>query len=143
MTEFWINNKDFILLLVVGLAFTIIGFYKNYKIDTIRKNGIKTEGQIIDYIREINHSSDRITTYYHALISFTDAKGVNRQIKEDFGTSMRPNKQLPYLIKIAYRETNGEFEIATENKLNDFLALFFFITGMIVTIATLFFRFFN
>jgi len=142
MIEFLINNKDFILLLLIGLTFTAIGFYKNYKIDTIRKTGIKTEAQIVDYIRETDHSSDRISTYYHALISFTDSKGISRHIKEDFGTSMRPNKQLPYPIKIAYLETNGEFEIATESKFTDFVAMFFLIMGMIVTITTLFFRFF-
>ena len=142
MVELFIENKDFILILTLGLVFTFIGFYHNYKVDTLRKNGIKTNAYIVDYVSEVSYSHNKIQVYYHALINFTDLKGNSRQVKDEFGTSTKPNKKLPYPIQIAYLEVNDRLEVTTFNKIQDFFLMLIMTAGVIITIAVLFFRFF-
>ncbi len=144
MFDFWVHNKSFFIPMILGLAFIFLGIYKNYKIDTIRRDGIKTTAEIVDYIGEMSYTTEPIRELYYAVIRFTDSNGTGRQvIDRTYGTSIKPNKKLPYQLNINYIEKNGEFEVVTESKLNDIIAMGILIIGSIVTITTLFFHFYK
>ena len=76
MIDFWLQYKEILIPIIFGLVFCIAGFYVNYKIEYLKKNGIKTKGYIIDYVREYNYSSRNIFKYYYyPLVKFVDNNG--------------------------------------------------------------------
>lgn len=135
MIEFWIHYKQFMIPFGIGLFLTIAGIYRNYKIDVIRRDGIQTAAEIVDYVNQLNYSSDTIRRYYYPIIRFTDYNGTGRQIVDyTFGSSVKPNKKLPYSLHIYYKENEGAFEIITESKINDVVAMVIAIIGLILVI---------
>lgn len=54
MIDFFISNKDIVLQLSIVFLFLIIGYFINKKIDFLKKYGIKTKGQVIDYKSNID-----------------------------------------------------------------------------------------
>jgi hypothetical protein len=143
MIDFIISNNHFFMFIILGVLFSIIGIYKNHKIDSIRKNGTSTKGEIEEYITELSYSSDFTRTFYHPVIKFTDSKGKIRKIKHDVGTTYLPNKKLPYQIKIYYIENNGTFEIVTESIIDDSIPMLFLIIGISSVIINIFFFFYT
>lgn len=131
------------MFIILGILFSIFGIYKNHKIDSIRKNGIGTIGEIEEYITELSYSSDFTRTFYHPVIKFTDSKGKIRKIKDNVGTTYLPNKNLPYQLKIYYIENNGTFEIVTESIIDDIIPMLFLIIGISIIVLNLFFFFYT
>lgn len=144
MIDFWLQYKEILIPIIFGLVFCIAGFYVNYKIEYLKKNGIKTKGYIIDYVREYNYSSRNIFKYYYyPLVKFVDNNGKNRQVKLQTGTSFKPSNKLPLETIIFYTEENGELEVTTNSNLTEIMGVIFVIIGLSVIIVTLFLKFYN
>lgn len=146
MIEFCEANKENLILLAIGLVAAIGGLYRNYKIETIRKNGIKTIAHIVDYESKMKYTqvgnTSNFRTLYYPVVRFTDNNGTHRQVIDDsIGTSYKPSKKLPFELNIHYLENNGGFEMITENKLNDIFAMGIAIIGLGMITASLFFIF--
>ena len=142
MIDFIINDNYFILKLIFGLAFLYLGFYQNFRIDSIKKNGISVYGEIIDYYERIDYLSEYQKRYYYQIIEFYDSNNIKRKIiNYNFGVSIKPKINLPKKIKLHYVENNGKLEIVTQSKLNDIIPMAVLIIGIIVILTTLFYHF--
>lgn len=143
MIDFWLQYKEILIPIIFGLVFCIAGFYVNYKIEYLKKNGIKTKGYIVDYVGEYKYSSNELKYYYYPLVKFVDSNGKNRQVKLQTGTSFKPSKSLPSETIIFYIEENGELEVTTNSNLTEIMGVIFVIIGLSVIIVTLFLKFYN
>ena len=143
MIDFFTNN--FFTLIIFGLIVTILGIYQNYRIENIKKFGIKTDAQIVEYIETKNPNVDSYNrTIFSAVVKFIDRKGTTRSIIHGFGTSSNPKTILPKRIKICYLEENGKIEIIfIEGDYLTTIATITLILGLTITITTFFFYFYK
>lgn len=138
MIEFFINNKDIILPLLFGSIFLILGYYINNTSEKLEKKGTKTTGHVINYYED--YYLEKGITFpkinYYPIIVFTDSKGKKHQVTDDFGTSIKSKKKLPYLKEITYFDENGEIIISSNNEIKGGIGVIFIILGLVIIIFT-------
>lgn len=139
MIEFFIENKDFILQFIFGLFFAIIGYYVIYNSEKLEKKGIKTTGQVINYHEKYEYEEGKTfpKKYYYPIILFTDSNGTKHQVIDDFATSIKSNKKLPYSKEIYYLEENGVITISSNNYVKGIFGMIFLIIGIVIIIFTI------
>ncbi|TRX28633.1 hypothetical protein FNW25_04380 [Flavobacterium franklandianum] len=131
--EFITNNHDYVFQLLLGFFILIFGILFNNKINKIKENGICTNGEIIDFVKEINYTEDSLNRFlYYPIIRFKDLKGNSIERKAEIGTSIKSSKTLPYNTKIYYKQNGTNYEIIIENKIIDYLSAFVIITGLAI-----------
>lgn len=117
-----------IAILIFGFFSFIIGIYIIYKISSIKKNGIKTNGELIYYYEEKNSDSDII---YSPVYRFKDKNGNVLERKSIFGSSIKKYKELPIKLDIYYQINKGNHEVISENKNFKYLAYFLIVLGLV------------
>ncbi|QBN18218.1 hypothetical protein [Flavobacterium nackdongense] len=133
--EYIANNQHFVLQLLFGFIILIIGILFNNKINKIKENGICTDGEVIDFMKESNYTEDSINKYYYyPVIRFKDKKGNILVRKSEIGTSIKSTKTLPYITKIYYKQNESEIEVIVENKIMENLSAIVIIIGLAIII---------
>ena len=131
--EFITNNHEFVFQLLFGFFILVIGILFNNKINKIKENGICTNGEVIDFVKERNYTEDSLNQFLHyPVVRFKDLKGNSIERKSEIGTSIKSTKTLPYSTKIYYKQKGNDFEIIIENKIIEYLSVFVMITGLAI-----------
>lgn len=112
-----------IVLSVLGISFSIAGFFmlKNYR--KIRDEGRKTKAKVIDILEE--YSNDGKT--YRLVVEFKTYNGKLITQELDFSSGFKPKKQPPYPYEIYYLEENGKIKILPAKSNFHFVLCFLFI----------------
>jgi hypothetical protein len=133
--EFIVYNHNFIFQLIFGFIILFIGILFNNKINKIKENGICTNGEVINFVKERNYNDDSLNRFlYYPVIRFKDSKGNIIERKSEIGTSIKSTKKLPYSTIIYYKQNESNFEIIIENKIVDYLSVFVIITGLAIVL---------
>lgn len=132
-----------ILLISIGITFIIYGILLFIEKIKIMKNGLKTDGKVIDFEEEVNSYIDNkkivYKPVYRPIISFKDQEGnVHIEKLEDYDDICRSGEK----ISIVYSSKDkDEFEIYVKKNIFKFLSnmismgIIFIIFGIILTLC--------
>ena len=126
---------NFIIILIFGFFLLVIGIYIIYKISSIKKNGIKTNGDLIYYYEEKNSDSESSSKIiYYPVYRFKDKNGNVLERKSIIGVSIKKHKLLPIKLDIYYQIKKGNYEVISENKTIEYLSYFLILFGLVLSL---------
>lgn len=132
-----------ILLISIGMTFIIYGILLFIEKIKIMKNGLKTDGKVIDFEEDVHSYIDNkkivYKPIYRPIISFKDQEGnVHIEKLEDYDDICRSGEK----ISIVYSSKDkDEFEIYVKKNIFKFLSnmismgIIFIIFGIILTLC--------
>ena len=125
-----------IIVIVVGLALLVIGYFDFKKISNMKNNGIKTEATITNVSTQRTKSSNKSssTTQYTAYVTFITKKG------EEIKASRKHNgiydkSDINSVVKIYYDPVNPNkiiWEYERGNIAFLIIGIFFFVLGILI-----------
>ncbi|WP_299315987.1 DUF3592 domain-containing protein [uncultured Aquimarina sp.] len=106
-----------IILSTIGILFFGIGIYLKKDVRNFKKNGTKTNAEIISYVKEISEFKNEKTTYYYPRFRFKNTDGKLIEKTHSSGLTNRPTKPIPERKEIYYLKNENEYEILINSKL--------------------------
>jgi hypothetical protein len=103
----------FIVLLLIGILFSIIGVYLVRRKNKFVKKGRKSKARVVKYIKEktTNRNDNTIDTYYYPVLEFKNEDGQVIRKTHDSGTSNKPKDSNKHIDIFYLRNNQNEYEI--------------------------------
>lgn len=117
-----------IVLSLVGVAFSVGGFFM-YKNDRkIRTEGRKTKAKVVDILEEYSQDGKS----YRLVVEFTNYRGKIVKQKLNYASGFKPKQSVPYPMDIFYLESGDQIKILPVNSKFLFaLSFIFFSVGLL------------
>lgn len=119
-------------LIVAGITWIINGYRKYQEIVNLEKNGVRTQGKIIDFAAiEDNEDDTSSSTMYYPIVEYFDENGKGYATKLSIGSSMKPRSKAKIYELLYDPKRPTKVSLVSESS-NSFLPLLISIFGFII-----------